>query len=401
MMKRSEIISIVRESIDKVQEWVENHGYKGYEPADALSSFVRPLTFGNLFLERLLIQVFKQSPVNLRPILGVRPHETTIGRGYMASGNLVMFKLTGEGRFKEKAISCLDWLMKNKSPKFKEYSWGNHYDFAGRSGKYSQFEPIIVWTSVIGQTFLDAYELLKDGRYLRVGESICEWILNLPREQTKKGICLSYVATYQSSIHNSNMLGAAMLARTGKLTGKDECLKVAKEAMQYSCSRQRDDGAWYYGEAPNQHWIDNFHTGYNLDSLWCYIESTEDRSYEDNLARGVEFFKDNFFEESGKPKYYHNRTYPVDIQCASQAIETLANCGYRDDSSIDLASKVAKWTIENMQDKRGFFYFRQYPYLYSKTPMMHWGQTTMYKGLSSLLLKLSSREKTCVDSYCF
>ena len=78
----------------------------------------------------------------------------------MASGYLKMFKLTGDSRYKEKAVKCLDWLIENKSPGFLQYSWGNHFPFSSRGGRLPKNEPIIVWTSLIGQTFLDAYEII-------------------------------------------------------------------------------------------------------------------------------------------------------------------------------------------------------------------------------------------------
>ena len=46
------------------------------------------------------------------------------------------------------------------------------------------------------------------------------------------------------------------------------------------------DGAWFYGESPKYHWIDNFHTGYNLDALKRYIESSGDPDFKDHLHRG-------------------------------------------------------------------------------------------------------------------
>jgi rhamnogalacturonyl hydrolase YesR len=379
---------IIIQSIQKVEKWVEGHDYKSYEPFDGLASFLRPLTFGNLFAERLLQQLVRQCPINLRPLLGVKPQESTKGRGYMAWGYLNMFKITGNQQYKEKAVNCLEWLIENKAPGYSNYSWGNHFDFSSRGGKLPKLEPIIVWSSLIGQTFLDAYEILKDKRYLEIAISICDWILDLPREQTDLGACLSYNAFEQSSIHNSNMLGAAMLARTAKFTNNDEALKVGKEAMEYSCLRQLPDGAWYYGEASHYHWIDNFHTGYNLDSLKCYIENIDDKTFEENLRRGFRYFKENFFEENGRPKYYHNRAYPIDSQCISQAIDTLANFSEFDESSLELAIKVAKWTIENMQDKDGYFYYRQYPLIKAKTPMLHWAQATTHKALTLLFSKI-------------
>ena len=387
-----EITGVIETSLLKVEDWVERHDYKAYEPFDGLSSFLRPLTFGSLFLDRLLLQLIRQSPINLRPLLGVRPLESTKGRGYMAWGYLSMYKLTGDGRYKEKAETCLEWLIKNKSHRFEDYTWANHFDFASRTGKYSKHEPIIVWTCLIGQAFLDANEILGSARYLDVAKSICNWVVKLPREKTDSGTCISYYAFTQSSIHNSNMLGAAMLARTAKLTGNTEHLKIAAEAMLYSCSRQLPDGAWYYGEAGHHHWIDNFHTGYNLDSLKCYIDNTGDKSFDDNMRRAFKYFTSTFFEANGRPKYYHDRVYPVDSQCASQAIETLANFAEYDDTSLELGIKVAKWTIENMQDRDGYFYYRQYPLIKAKAPMLHWAQATTYRGLVLLLSKLKDRD---------
>lgn len=378
----------IKNSILRLEKWVEEHDYKGYEPFDGLSSYLRPLTFGNQLLERLLLQLVRQSPINLRPLLGVKTQESTKGRGYMAWGYITMFRLTGDQQYKEKAVKCLDWLDRNKSPKYPNHSWGNHFDFSGRKIRLKKLEPIIVWTALIGQAYLDAYEAFGDSRYLDIAISICDWILDLPKEKTNNGTCLSYITAQQVSIHNSNMLGAAMLARTFKITGKDKLLDVARKAMEYSCSRQLPDGAWYYGETDNCQWIDNFHTGYNLDSLKSYIEETGDRTFDENLRRGFTFYKDHFFEDSGTPKYYHNRVYPVDSQCASQAIETLANFSEYDESALPLSIKVANWTINNMQDTEGYFYYRILPYLRVKTPMLHWSQATMYRALTNLFKNL-------------
>ncbi len=372
-------------SLEKVEKWVEENNYKGYEPFDGLSSYLRPVTMNNILAERLLQQLVRQCPINLRPFLGVKPQESTKGRGYMAWGYLKRFRATSDRQYLRKVRSCFDWLMQNKAPGYAKPSWGNHFDFTSRAGRLPKHEPIIVWTSLIGQAFLDGYQLLNEKKYLDIAVQICDWILDLPREKTSSGNCISYVAYTQSSIHNSNMLGAAMLARTAKYTGNRDMMKVSREAMQYSCSRQLADGSWYYGEGLNTRWIDNFHTGYNLDSLKCYIDSTNDNTFRENLERGFRYFKNHFFESSGRPKYYHNRIYPVDIQCASQAIDTLAYFAGQDRESLWLAQKVAKWTIDNMQDRKGYFYFRLLPGIKAKTPMLHWGQATMYKALAHLL----------------
>jgi len=244
---------LIGQSLDQVEQWVERHNYCGYEPFDGLSSWFRPLAFGSLLGERLLLQCVRQCPLNLRPLMGVTPKDSTKGRGYMASGYVIRYRSTGNPQYLQKAESCLDWLDNHKAAKFLHHSWSNDFDFASRGGSYTKDDPIIVWTSLIGFAYLDAYEQTSNSRWLEIADSVCRWIMDLPREKTDRGDCLSYLAHAQSSIHNSNMLGAAMLARTAKHTGNREYIEVARSAMEYSCSRQRADGSWWYAEVPKYH----------------------------------------------------------------------------------------------------------------------------------------------------
>lgn len=390
-LKNPKPISVpeVEGALERVQKWVEEHNYRGYEPFDGLSSWARPLALRNQFAERLLMQLIRQCPLNLRPLMGVYPQNSTKGRGYMAHGYLTLYRVTHEPRYLEKATRCLEWLDANKVARFQHHSWSNHFDFVSRGGGYTKNDPIIVWTCLIGHAYLEAFEITGDEWFLKIGESACNWILELPRERTGRGDCISYLAHVQSSIHNANMLGGGLLARTAKLDGNDEYLRVARSAMEYSCSRQLPDGSWWYAEETKYHWIDNFHTGYNLDSLNYYIESSGDEEFRPNLKCGLGFYKTHFFD-NGCPKYYHTRTYPIDIQCVAQSIDTLAFLSDHDQECLELSAKVAAWAIENMQDSKGYFYYRKYPFVSAKTPMLHWGQATTFKALAHLLLKLKS-----------
>lgn len=381
---QSEATAEIRRASERVRAWVEENDYKGYEPFDGLSSWARPLAFGNLLGERLLMQAIRQSPINLRPLLGVTRKESTKGRGYMAWGYLTLHESTGEPEYLEKAVRCLRWLDTHKVGRFRHHSWSNHFDFVSRGGGYTKDDPIIVWTSLIGHAYAKAFEITSDRWFLDIADSACRWIMELPREKTNQGTCISYVAHAQSSIHNANMLGAGLLARVSKHTANKSYEEAARLAMEYSCARQLADGSWWYAEDPRYHWIDNFHTGYNLDSLDEYRRATGSREFDQNMHRGLEYYKGTFFEPTGRPKYYHTRTYPVDIQCAAQSIDTLSRFSREDPDCLILALKVARWTIQNMQDKEGFFYYRQYPLMTAKTPMLHWGQATMFKALARL-----------------
>ena len=388
MQTPTDLKALLERSLGPVVSWVQENEYRGYEPADGNSSSLFSLTRGRVFPMRVLQQVVLRAPFNIRPFIGISPHESAIGRGYMAWGYTLMYRRTGDHSLRHEAIACLEWLIANRTRRSNEFCWGDPYEYATRGGRRPYGEPLLIWSALIGQAFLDAYELLQDEKYLRVAESACNWILTLPREETETGSCLSYVAYRQSSIHNANVMGGAFLARLATLTNNHEALEVAKSAMSYTCSRQRGDGSWYYAEDPKYYWIDNFHTGYNLSALKSYRDATKDDSFDHCLGRGRRFYKSRFFERDGRPKYFHDRTYPVDIQCASQAIDTLAALAEDDPECLILAMRVAEWTINNMQAKDGHFYYRDLGWKKVTTPMLHWGQGTMVKALAVLLEKL-------------
>jgi rhamnogalacturonyl hydrolase YesR len=379
----------IERSLRFVIEWVQRHRYRGYEPADGNSSILFPLTRRKVLPMRILQQIVLRSPLNIRPLLGIAPHESAIGRGYMAWGYTLMCRRGAPAPVRAEAHACLDWLIANRAAGYDDFCWGDPYDYATRSGRRPYGEPLLIWSALIGQAFLEAFAVLGDARYREVAESIGRWIRRLPVERTETGNCLSYVAYRQSSIHNSNAMGAAFLARLASITRDNETLALARDAMTYTCSRQRPDGSWYYAEEPKYHWIDNFHTGYNLSALKAYRAASGDRSFDRELSQGARYFRSHFFSPDGRPKYFHDRTGPVDIQCAAQAIETLASFSSEYPEYLEQAVKVADWTIGAMQSSDGHFYYRDLGWTKVTTPMLHWGQGTMVKALATLLNRLT------------
>ena len=65
----------------------------------------------------------------------------------------------------------------------------------------------------------------------------------------------------------------------------------------------------------------------------------------------------------------------VEVQFGVNPIWLLTACEKPSDPScLELAGKVAAWTIRNMQDRKDFFYYRQYPFVIAAIPMLHWGK---------------------------
>lgn len=375
------------ESITRLTNWLEENDYRGYDTFDGLNArFVRPLTFETKFLRTVLQQGVRRFPVNVRPLLGVRKEHSTKAMGFLARGFMRLHETTGGQEWAEKAEFALHWLIENQSMGYSGACWGNHFDYQSRTFYLRKGVPTIVWTSLIGHAFLDAFDHFRGDRYLQVAVSACEHIMrDLDRFADGDGLCISYIPGENAQVHNANTLGASLLARVYACTGNESYRELAAQAIQYTAQHQRPDASWYYGERANLHWVDNFHTAYVLDCFKHYAQSTGDDRFDQKMMEGYEHWKKTFFLRDGTPRYYDFKTLPLDIQCCSQAIDTLVFFHDRDPESLSLALKVAQWTIHHMQDRSGYFYYRRYSsWLVNKTPTLHWGQATMLCALAGL-----------------
>jgi polysaccharide biosynthesis protein VpsJ len=387
----------VYESISVLYDWVEENDYRAYDTFDGLSSpILRPLTFETKALRTVLLQGVRRFPVNLRPLVGIKKSRSTKGMGFLARGFFRMHQATGEPHWLERAQNALQWLIENQSKEYSGSCWGNHFDYQSRGFYLPKGVPTIVWTSLIGHAFLDGYEYLKTEKYLEVAQSACHHILkDIDRYNEAAGTCISYVPGLDCRVHNANTLGASFLARTYSYTGDRACRELAEKAILYTAKLQQPDGSWYYGEKENMHWVDNFHTGYVLDCFRHYQQSTGDDQFQPVMDKGYDYWKRTFFLADGTPRYYNHKTFPIDIQCCSQAIDTFVFFQDRDPESVALAARVARWTIEHMQDKSGYFYYRRYSSgVVNKTPTLHWGQATMLCALAGLYDQLLRNEKS-------
>ena len=242
------------------------------------------------------------------------------------------------------------------------------------------------------EALLEAYKITKDKKYLDTAISASQFVLkDLNRTYDEnKNFSFSYSPIDKTQVYNASLLGAKLLSLVYQYT-KDETLLVeAKKAVQYVCDYQQESGAWAYGNKPYHQWVDNFHTGYNLECLHVYQTISEDTSYSNAIEKGLTYYVNTFFTEDGMSKYYNNALYPIDIHAPAQMIVTLQKMGVIEEYR-EMVDGVLQWTILNMQDSKGYFYYQKKKYFSSKIPYIRWAQAWMFYGFSyySLSLKKS------------
>jgi len=375
----------------KLDAWIEEQNFKGWDPFDALnSSLLKRLTFGNRRLGQIWVQLLKRSHINLRPLLGVRKEYNPKGMGLFLASYLRKYKIDLSNKHAERVRFFASWLLDHISPGYHGACWGYPFDWPNRDFFAKAGTPTIVNTGFVGLSFVDLH--LSDNEFgvsqdaLSISESSCNFVLNdLNRyEVGNDELCFSYTPIDKRWIHNANLLGAWLLAATSACNENARFAQAARASANYSVRRQRSEGWWPYGEDKKEGWVDNFHTGFVLLALRNigYLLKTTD--FEKAAQKGYLFWKNNFFLSDGTPKYYPERISPTDIHCASQAILTFLSFRDVDSEAQELADRTASWAIRNMQSQQGYFYYQKRNYFQNKIPYMRWSEAWMQRALTEI-----------------
>ena len=305
------------------------------------------------------------------------------------AGGLANYRRLKTLEAENEARQLLDELLRLKVSGYSGAAWGYNFDWQSRNFFAPKGTPMIVPTAFAARALTEAFEAFHDDRYLRVARSTCEFIrkdLNRTGESDAE-VCFSYSPLDHTQIFNASLFAAETLARVSSITGEPELCELAVHAARFVAGKQQPDGSWAYGTGSKQAWVDNFHTAYVLRSLSAIMQCSpaSREEFRPALLSGFRFWRESFFLADGWPKYYHDTLYPADAHAAATAIVTLVELQELDPAALSLAEKIAAWTIHNLRDRTGFFYYQRRRFHTVHTPFMRWTQSWMLYALARLL----------------
>jgi hypothetical protein len=386
-----------------VKAYCEAEQYKGWDPYDGLNSKVfKAIPFvGKSAIARLIwIQLFKRNPLNLRALALIDKQYNAKAIGLFIQGYCNLYKtvvknpnladkIGSTSEIKETITHLSELLISMRAEGFSGAAWGYNFPWqCRREFLFPANEPTVVATTFCATALIEAYEICSDKRFLDVALSSAEFVMkDLHHTPHNGGVIISYSKMQgNDTIYNASLLGSRLLSYCYKYTGNKNYLDLAQKSVTACCSEQKADGSWTYGLKSVTGWIDSFHTGYNLDGLIAYREISGDNSVDEVIAKGFDFYINNFFNADGAPKYYSTRQYPIDIHCPGQLLVTLSRL-HKYSEHRELANKVIDWTIKNMQAPQGYFYYQLKPGVSSKISYMRWSNAFMFAAMSYALLE--------------
>jgi hypothetical protein len=378
--------------IGRLLEYCRRESWAGFDPYDALNSKVfDAVPLLNTRLCRLaLTQALKRCPVNIRRLVLIPKTQNPKALALFLSAFL---KLPADLLPDRKQLiqHMMQRLMTLRSPESSYWCWGYSFPWQGRGILVSRGAANLVCTTFVANSLIDLFEQTENYQALEMAVSAADYIFEQLYWADANGAGFSYpLPSLRGQVHNANLLGAALFCRVYRYTRKERFLSAALLVARQSVQKQRDDGSWYYGESPTQRWIDNFHTGYNLLALQTIGRELNTRDFDESLERGFTFYRNSFFRADGAPRYFHDRTYPIDAHCVAQSILTLIALQELWPGSRDLAQSVFRWAMAHMWSERGFFYYRVLRACTIRTSYMRWTQAWMLLALATLRTGLES-----------
>jgi hypothetical protein len=394
------VLGRIEKSYERLLQWIETEGLAGWDPYDGLNTPYRLLT-GTKAARLFSMYVHKFSPFNLRPLFGVRRSRQLQALAFLG---LALTRHSGQGDRRKLVRSIVAEIKADTLHKdFGYHCWESHgFPIQMRKRYRPVGIPDVVGNEACGRLLYAARA--GDPEAEAMALSFRDYLLDQLLVDSDNATFFRYkpVTPEWSCTYNASLLAAQYVMDMDRATGAAAPRPVIERCFRYVCARQHPEGFWRYSidlrTGREKHQID-FHQGFILDSLLRYMQL---HGFEEPFLgcyrRGMAFYRENQFLESGQGIYRHPRKWPVNIQNQAQGIMTFSQAGWLDSEYTAFARTIAEWTIDTMQDPKGHFYFLKYPLVTNRIPYIRWSDVGMACALATLLQPLCGNATLVVGS---
>ena len=382
----------IDQGLDALKRRIETLNYQGFDPYDGLESVLfKSWPLKNWKLARFLgQQLVKRSPINLRPLFGVKPGENpvTLGLSLQAYSYLVRSGSLAQEEGFEKMDYLIDRLEKAMSEGFSGACWGYDFDWEARRANIPGYQPNVVATGIIVHALYEARKVYIDPRLTEWIVSAGEFVIrDLNRTENNYGdYAFSYSPFDKQRVYNASLKGSRILAHAYQISKNKDLLEPMRRSVDYVVKAQNKNGSWAYSEAREGSWVDNYHTGYVLDCLSACAAQVHNEAWNSALSTGLQYYLDYFIQGGGRPPFYDKDPYPLDCTAGAQQILSMCHFDY-----LSEAVKTGNYLIENMQLTTGGFAFRKFKNYSQNSEFMRWSNAWVFTALSYIKLKVNEK----------
>jgi hypothetical protein len=383
----------IRHSYEKSLTYLIRSDYTGYDPYDGSNSQLRVIA-ENKFTRIISTYLNKFSPINIRGILRIPVTKQNqalafIGRAMLNDYELYRNEITdiSEHLISESLIDKVGY-----------HCWDAHgFPIQMRNSYRPPGKTDIIGDEAVGRFFLELYSIYPNTKYKEICLSICRSFIDRLLVKSHDQMFFKYTPETPKHMwcYNASAIGAAYISSVSGEFDMEFDHERVRRVLCDIISKQKPDGEWWYSinlETGYEKSQIDFHQGFVLDSLLEYMSRTRHREpFLSSYRKGLEFYFAKQFLSDGRGIYRYPRKYPINIHNQAQGIITFTKAALAGfgDRYLVFAGTIADWTITNMQDTDGHFYYLKYPFFTNKIPYIRWSDASMVYALAIYLNAIS------------
>jgi hypothetical protein len=384
-----QFLDSISESTNKLIRWI-NHSYLGWDPYDGLNTIhLNGLQKIPDILRIVIIQVNRVSPINLRPILSIEKGIDTKGISIFLQGYCKLNNSGIPGPLEEDGTTLYSRLIKENILFDNTISWSSHYfNYIGVTGSIlTPNTPDLIGTTNV----IKAICQYSGYRTIDIENIIEKYYNYLINNFDRNHGCFMYGHHIKDKyVPNCDAEVISSYRYVREIVENEGINEICLISLKKILNCQNPDGSWDYSfdhDGRNIYKQFDFHQGYIIngliDSISIYPNMKE--IIMSSIEKAVNFY-DSMFDPEGRGYYRYPRRYPTDIHNQAQGIITYSKLhdSFKEARFYDMSKKICRWTIENMQDKDGHFYYQKGRILANRIPYMRWNQAWMMLALSCI-----------------
>ncbi|MFA9416677.1 antibiotic ABC transporter permease [Natrinema sp. HArc-T2] len=379
--------------LESTLEYARKRDYVGPDYGDGMSSaLLQALPVENRWLNIAVQETVKRAPVDVRPLLRVEPRRNYKGGALFSMANLNYAKLRAEQdaasdpEFDPLAETkrLADWLVEEQCTGYSGFCGGHRHEIQHFHTKGVPNDPDIVSTAYAVKALLRAARL--DEEYAEIARTATSFLVDeLNYREVPEGAKIDYHLNHPDDSYtlNSAAIGAGMLVDLYEYFGDDTLRERATKILDHVAAQQTERGGWPYRipTSASHLSMDSHHNGFIIESFQRYRDVVDVDRYTDTLSSALEFYRSELFELDGAPNFDEKNAYPRDIHASTQGMLVFTR-----EEDLELADRIFRWVLANLQADEGRFYYRKYRHHTKRVTLMRWCQGWMAYALSEVLL---------------
>jgi hypothetical protein len=386
--------------ITKFIEWLNRYGETSYDFQTFYASPVGRKAKA-LYYKQPLLGIMAVAPIifceafvpSARRIFWKR-QRFPIADAHYAMGFAILSQILGEQKYFQRAVHFLEVLEATRCPGQKHFSWGYPFDWVGISGITKEDTPLITTEPYVYEAYSQLYGIDKNERWLNIMRSLAQHISEdyFDIETSPHASRTSYTPAPESTgggVVNASAYRAFLLTKAALDFSDDKYLRQAERNMHFVLESQNADGSWYYAMDGRRNFIDHFHTCFVIKALAKIELMTENPLCTAAIERGIEYYVNNLFDDSGLPKPFSKAPrltvyrrelydYAECINLATLLIGRFPELDNRLKTALD--DIVTRW-----QRPDGSFRSRHLLLGWDNVPMHRWAQAQLFRSLCCIL----------------